>query len=56
MCFFGVSFLFKTTNGDNFLPSVSAQNIRVTLSFSCPVVLTNTGLDPFVLIVVLVNA
>jgi hypothetical protein len=55
MCFFGISFLFKTTDGVNFLPSVSTQKITAILSFSCPVVLTNISLDPSVLIVVLVN-
>jgi len=55
MCFFGISFLFNTTDVVNFLPPVSAQNITVILSFSCRVVLTNIGLDSSVLNVALVN-
>jgi hypothetical protein len=55
MCFFGISFLFQTTDGVNFLPSVSTQKITASLSFSCPVVLINIRVDPFVIIVVLVN-
>lgn len=55
MRFFGISFLFKTTDSVNFLPSVNTQKITAILSFSCPVVLTGTDFYTFVLSVVLVS-
>lgn len=51
----GVYFLFTLTNGVGFLPSGRTEIITVICSYSCPVVLTYTGFDPFASIVVFVS-